>query len=113
MFKNSAGFNKSLERATSNLLLDPDWDAILGICDSLRQGDVDPKVAVQGIKKRLQDKNPHVVLFTLQLLDAVVKNCGKPVHDEVITTLFMEDLETIAKKGPEDVRNRVLGESTV
>ncbi len=28
------------EKATSQLLLEPDWDSILQICDSIRQGDV-------------------------------------------------------------------------
>ena len=29
-----------LERATSHLLLEPDWDSILTICDCIRQGDI-------------------------------------------------------------------------
>ena len=28
------------EKATSQLLLEPDWDSILQICDAIRQGDV-------------------------------------------------------------------------
>jgi hepatocyte growth factor-regulated tyrosine kinase substrate len=99
MFKTTAAFSKNLDRATSNLLLSPDWDAILAICDTLRQGDCSPKPAVEAIKKKLQDKNPHVALYALQVLDAVVKNCGKPVHDEVITMPFMEELRDLAKRG--------------
>lgn len=45
---------------------------------------------------------------SLQVLDAVVKNCGKTVHDEVITMALMEELRDMAKKSPEEVRNRVL-----
>lgn len=30
----------SIEKATSQLLLEPDWDSILQICDCIRQGDV-------------------------------------------------------------------------
>lgn len=29
-----------LEKATSQLLLEPDWESILQICDCIRQGDV-------------------------------------------------------------------------
>jgi len=28
------------EKATSKLLLDPDWESTLQICDNIRQGDV-------------------------------------------------------------------------
>lgn len=28
------------EKATSKLLLDPDWDSVIQICDAIRQGDV-------------------------------------------------------------------------
>ena len=36
MFRSSASFDRLLERATSNLLLEPDWDAVLNICDTIR-----------------------------------------------------------------------------
>ena len=36
MFRSTASFDRMLERATSNLLLEPDWNAILQICDSIR-----------------------------------------------------------------------------
>ncbi|GAU95728.1 hypothetical protein RvY_07301 [Ramazzottius varieornatus] len=108
MFKSNAGFTKNLDRATSNLLLAPDWDSILAICDTVRAGDVAPKTAVEAIRKKIQDKNPHVAVHALQVLDAVVKNCGKTVHDEVITMALMEELRDMAKKSPEEVRNRVL-----
>lgn len=29
-----------LEKSTSPLLLEPDWDSVLKICDLIRQGDV-------------------------------------------------------------------------
>ena len=103
MFKTNGTFSRNLERATSNLLLTPDWDAILAICDTLRQGDCAPKPAVEAIKRKLQDKNPHVQLYALQVLDAVVKNCGKPVHDEVMTMVFMDELKEMAKRGKEMV----------
>ena len=33
-------YNMIAEKATSQLLLEPDWDSILQICDAIRQGDV-------------------------------------------------------------------------
>ena len=67
MFKSNAGFSKNLDRATSHLLLAPDWDSILAICDIVRAGDVASKTAVDAIRKKLQDKNPHVAIHALQV----------------------------------------------
>ena len=65
MFRSTASFDRMLERATSNLLLEPDWNAILQICDSIRSGDTNPKYAVTSIKKKIYHDNPHVVLYAL------------------------------------------------
>ncbi|KAH7943243.1 hypothetical protein HPB52_006562 [Rhipicephalus sanguineus] len=36
----TAAFDKLLDKATSHLLLEPDWPSIIQICDCIRQGDV-------------------------------------------------------------------------
>ncbi len=33
-------YDKLLEKATSSLLLEIDWESILSMCDLIRQGDV-------------------------------------------------------------------------
>ena len=67
MFESTSSFDRLLERATSHLLLEPDWNAILAICDTIRSGDVAPKYAVSAIKKKFYHENPHVVLYALQV----------------------------------------------
>ena len=34
-------------------------------------------------KKKLYHENPHVAVLALSVLEALVKNCGSAVHDEV------------------------------
>lgn len=105
----SAPFDRVLEKATSNLRLEPDWTAILQICDMIRQGDAAPKAALASIKKKLQNPNPHVVLYALLVLESCVKNCGSLIHDEVGTKAYMEQLKELLKSTPhEDVRNKIL-----
>ncbi|CAB4003267.1 hepatocyte growth factor-regulated tyrosine kinase substrate-like isoform X1, partial [Paramuricea clavata] len=53
-------FRDAVDRATSPTLLEPDWAAILQVCDSIRQEDVSGKVAVSEIRKKIFDSNPHV-----------------------------------------------------
>uniref|UniRef100_A0AAQ5WYT3 Hepatocyte growth factor-regulated tyrosine kinase substrate n=1 Tax=Amphiprion ocellaris TaxID=80972 RepID=A0AAQ5WYT3_AMPOC len=91
------------------LLLETDWESILQICDLIRQGDTQAKYAIGAIKKKLYDKNPHVALYALEVLESVVKNCGQTVHDEVASKQTMEELKDLLKKQTEpNVRNKIL-----
>ncbi|KAF6094139.1 hepatocyte growth factor-regulated tyrosine kinase substrate [Phyllostomus discolor] len=96
-------------KATSQLLLETDWESILQICDLIRQGDTQAKYAVSSIKKKVNDKNPHVALYALEVMESVVKNCGQTVHDEVANKQTMEELKELLKRQVEaSVRNKVL-----
>ncbi|KOC59040.1 Hepatocyte growth factor-regulated tyrosine kinase substrate [Habropoda laboriosa] len=97
MFRNSLTFDKLLDKATSHLHLEPDWVAILQICDLIRQGDVQPKAALAAIKKKMTSPNPHVALYALLVLESCVKNCGTLIHDEVGTKQYMELLKELVK----------------
>ncbi|XP_066588091.1 hepatocyte growth factor-regulated tyrosine kinase substrate [Prorops nasuta] len=102
-------FNTLLEKATTNLQLEPDWPSILQICDLIRQSDVQPKIALTAIKKKLTNSNPHVALYALMVLESCVKNCGSLIHDEIGTKQYMEQLKEIVKTTPNDnVRNKIL-----
>ncbi|GBN45455.1 Hepatocyte growth factor-regulated tyrosine kinase substrate [Araneus ventricosus] len=102
-------FDKLFEKATSHLLLEPDWESIIQITDCIRQGDVQPKYVVSCIKKKLYATNPHVVLYTLQVLESCMKNCGSLIHAEIATRPFMEELKDLVKTTTnENVRNRIL-----
>ncbi|XP_068119790.1 hepatocyte growth factor-regulated tyrosine kinase substrate isoform X6 [Hyperolius riggenbachi] len=109
MGKGGGTFERLLDKATSQLLLETDWESILQICDMIRQGDTQAKYAVAAIKKKVNDKNPHVALFALEVMESVVKNCGSTVHDEVANKLTMEELKELQKRAVEpNVRNKIL-----
>uniref|UniRef100_A0AAQ5X279 Hepatocyte growth factor-regulated tyrosine kinase substrate n=1 Tax=Amphiprion ocellaris TaxID=80972 RepID=A0AAQ5X279_AMPOC len=109
MGKGGGTFERLLDKATSQLLLETDWESILQICDLIRQGDTQAKYAIGAIKKKLYDKNPHVALYALEVLESVVKNCGQTVHDEVASKQTMEELKDLLKKQTEpNVRNKIL-----
>lgn len=104
----SGNFNRYLEKATSQLLLEPDWDSVLQIVDSIRMGDVQVKTALLGIRKKIGSENPHVSMFALQLLEACVKNCASTFHSEVATKEFMEFMKDQAKTRTDPVKEKVL-----
>uniref|UniRef100_A0A4W4G341 Hepatocyte growth factor-regulated tyrosine kinase substrate n=1 Tax=Electrophorus electricus TaxID=8005 RepID=A0A4W4G341_ELEEL len=104
------------DKATSQLLLETDWESILQISmfytDCVHVGKFSrerAKYAIGAIKKKLNDKNPHVALYALEVLESVVKNCGQTVHDEVASKQTMEELKELLKKQTEpNVRNKIL-----
>uniref|UniRef100_A0A182NGM2 Hepatocyte growth factor-regulated tyrosine kinase substrate n=1 Tax=Anopheles dirus TaxID=7168 RepID=A0A182NGM2_9DIPT len=108
MFRTSI-FDKSLENATSNLNLEPDWQAILVICDTIRQGDVNAKYAVQALKKKMQSPNPITAMYALLALESIVKNCGTPVHDEIANKANCELFQNLVNSTKhEEVRAKML-----
>lgn len=101
MFR-ASNFDKLLDKATSNLRLDPDWPTILQICDLIRQNDCTPKYAIAAIKKKLYSPNPHQAMFALCVLESIVKNCGSGIHEEVTSKAFCEMLRDLIKTTPHD-----------
>ncbi|XP_020297492.1 hepatocyte growth factor-regulated tyrosine kinase substrate [Pseudomyrmex gracilis] len=109
MFRSSTNFDKLLDKATSNLHLEPDWPTIMQICDLIRQSDVQPKVALTAIRKKMNNSNPHIALYALLVLESCVKNCGTLIHDEIATKQYMEQLKELVKTSPhENVRMKTL-----
>ena len=110
MFRSStSAFDRLLEKATSQLLLEPDWTSILALSDLIRGGEVPPKYAVSAVKRKFYHENPHVALYGLQVMESCVKNCGSLVHEEVATKAFMEELRELVKQSNDDaIKKKVL-----
>ncbi|CAH1794150.1 unnamed protein product, partial [Owenia fusiformis] len=106
--RSTTGFDRALEKATSQLLLEPDWDSILQICDHIRQNDITPKYAMNAIRKKAGHENPHVAMFALQVLESVVKNCGSGVHTEIATREYMEYMKELVKLRSDPVKAKLL-----
>jgi len=105
---NKSNFDRLLEKSTSQLLLEPDWDSILQICDSIRQGDVTPKYAIGAMQKKATHENPNIQMLALTVIEAVVKNCGAPIHAQVATRAFMDFFQEIARSSKDPVKTKVL-----
>ncbi|XP_076042714.1 hepatocyte growth factor regulated tyrosine kinase substrate isoform X4 [Oratosquilla oratoria] len=98
-----------VEKATSPLLLELDWDSTIHIVDLIRQGDVNAKAATQALVTRLKDTNPNVVLLALQVFESVVKNCGQVVHEQIASRHIMEQLHEILRTNTnEEVRKKLI-----
>ncbi|KAK6129690.1 hypothetical protein DH2020_036556 [Rehmannia glutinosa] len=90
--------NLMVERATSDLLIGPDWARNIEICDICNYDPAQAKDIVKGIKKRLRSKNTKVQLLALTLLETIVKNCGDIVHMHVAEKELPHEMVKIVKK---------------
>lgn len=87
-----------VEKATSDLLMGPDWTLNMDICDSINANHWEAKDAVKAVKKRLQHRNPKVQLLALTLLETMVKNCGEHVHFQIVERNILQEMLKIVKK---------------
>ncbi|KAG5562586.1 hypothetical protein RHGRI_005344 [Rhododendron griersonianum] len=101
--------NSFVERATSDMLIGPDWAMNIEICDMLNRDPAQSKDVVKGIKKRLGSKNPKVQLLALTLLETVIKNCGDLIHMHVAEKDLPHEMVKIVKKKPDfHVKEKIL-----
>ena len=89
------------------MLLEPDWDATLQLCDAIRGAEVTPKYAANALTKKVLDKNTHVSLYALFVVESCIKNCGGKFHEEMLTPQFMENLHELAKKSDLTITSKV------
>ncbi|ENN78456.1 hypothetical protein YQE_05094, partial [Dendroctonus ponderosae] len=95
------------EQATSDKLVEENWQVIMNICDKAGKSSDDAKAWLRAIVKRLYNTDPHVGLKAVTLLDACIKNSGKNFHVEVASREFENDFTKLMTKGHPQVARKL------
>ncbi|KAE9622281.1 hypothetical protein Lal_00036969 [Lupinus albus] len=99
----------AVEKATSDLLMGPDWTMNIEICDSINSNHWQPKDVVKAVKKRLQHRSSKIQLLALTLLETMVKNCGDFVHYQIAERNILDEMIKIVRKKTDiQVRDKIL-----
>ncbi|XXG45794.1 hypothetical protein AAC387_Pa02g0781 [Persea americana] len=99
----------SVDRATSDLLIGPDWAMNVEICEILNRDPGQVKSVVKSLKRRIGNKNPKIQLLALTLLETVLKNCGDIVQMHVAEKDVLHEMVKIVKKKPDPhVKEKIL-----
>ncbi|KAL2899984.1 TOM1-like protein 6 [Bienertia sinuspersici] len=105
----SSSATSRVDKATSELLVGPDWTMNMDICDFCNSNHWLAKDVVKEVKRRLQHKNPKVQLLTLTLLETMVKNCGEYIHYHIAERKILDEMIKIVKKKADvHVREKIL-----
>jgi signal transducing adaptor molecule len=101
-------YDEVVEKVTAETLTSENWALMMDICDRVSgEGTAGSKQCLLSVKKRLNHRDPHVVIFALSLLDCLWNNCGSTFRREVSSKEFISELNYKATNS-----NRVVGEKT-
>ncbi|XP_077425949.1 ADP-ribosylation factor-binding protein GGA1-like [Vanacampus margaritifer] len=102
-----------INKATSPLNKDADWQNIKAFCELLDNEPDGPQLATRLLAHKIQSPQEWEAMQALLVLESCVKNCGKRFHNEVGKFRFLNELIKVVSpkylgiRAPERVKTKV------
>jgi signal transducing adaptor molecule len=91
--ENSLPYDEIVEKVTAETLTTENWALMIDVSDRVNSGGAKgAKQCLLAIRKRLNHRDPHVVLFALSLLDCLWNNSSAIFRREVSSSDFINEL---------------------
>ncbi|XP_038068081.1 ADP-ribosylation factor-binding protein GGA1-like [Patiria miniata] len=114
----SADENETLEtllnKATSPMNRDEDWEYIMNFCDRVNIELEGPEISCRLLGHKMQSPQEREALQALTVVEACVKNCGESFHRQVGKFRFLNEMiklispKYLGTKSPESVKKKVI-----
>ncbi|KAM9206119.1 ADP-ribosylation factor-binding protein GGA1 isoform 1-T1 [Mergus octosetaceus] len=103
-----------INKATSPLNRELDWDGIGAFCEQLNKELEGPPLATRLLAHKIQSPQEWEAIQALTVLESCMKSCGKRFHDEVGKFRFLNELikvvspKYLGSRTPEKVKSKIL-----
>lgn len=102
-----AAYEDLLAKVTAPTLTTENWEGILGFCDMINNDYEGQKTGLKALRKRLNNRDPHVVLLAISVLDSAWANCQERFRKEVSSAQFINELKALCTSSQRQVAEKM------
>ncbi|EGT33425.1 hypothetical protein CAEBREN_08896 [Caenorhabditis brenneri] len=102
-----SAYDDLLAKITAPTLTTENWEGILGFCDMINNDYEGQKTGLKALRKRLNNRDPHVVLLAISVLDSCWANCQERFRKEVSSAQFINELKALCTSSQRQVAEKM------
>lgn len=102
-----SAYDDLLAKITAPTLTSENWEGILGFCDMINNDYEGQKTGLKALRKRLNNRDPHVVLAAISVLDSCWANCQERFRKEVSSAQFINELKALCTSSQRQVAEKM------
>lgn len=102
-----SAYEDLLAKITAPTMTTENWEGILGFCDLINNDYEGHKTGLKALRKRLNNRDPHVVLLAISVLDSCWANCQERFRKEISSAQFINELKALCTSSQRQVAEKM------